>query len=165
MSRILVVNTMASLGYLIGSLVGFLYKYINRQMTLIVMTTILGIFTALMPFCTNVYLLYIRCGGWDSSNAVWVFEMWKDKSPPVLQLSQMMFGLGAILAPILARPFVRGDISNTTTATVPPFGTTVPSVDENINYSFDRRPELEIPYMISGGFTLIITKFIQFNKT
>ena len=95
-------------------------------------------------------------GAFDSSNAVWSIEMWKNKAPSVLCLSQMMYGFGSILGPLITKPYVRGDISNSTdgsnTTTTPlPLNTTT---DDDINYSIDRRPLLEIPFMTAGVITL-----------
>ncbi|CAG2172135.1 unnamed protein product [Oppiella nova] len=196
MAAMVYTNTFFSGGYLLGSLSGFLYKYINRQLMLVFMTVILAVFTALMPFCTNIWLLYLSVfinsiggGAWDSGNAVWTIEMWKDKSPPVLQLSQMMYGLGNILSPLIAKDYLYGDLSNDTDyeddfsaiipydlgheyphhypkhdhhhhpTPVPHRHTTTPLPD--INYSFDRRPKLIIPFLIAGGMTLFVPESIE----
>ncbi|CAG2116561.1 unnamed protein product [Medioppia subpectinata] len=156
MPRIQLVNTAQSLGYIAGSLIGFLYKWVNRQLAITVTTAMLGVFILLMPLCPNVYLA-ILCmflssignGCFDSSNAVWLIEMWDTKSPSLLMLGAMMYGLGSILAPALARPFVSTDAE-------PTDGTTLASVttEAPIDYTY-RRQQLVIPYMIAGGTTLV----------
>ncbi|CAG2117125.1 unnamed protein product, partial [Medioppia subpectinata] len=119
------------------------------QITLIIMTVIMGVFCALMPICTNIWQLYLcyftlslGSGAWDSSNAVWAIEMWADNSPPVLQLSQMMSGLGSILAPLLVRPYLTGDLS------VDRLNSTA---NDLLNYTVNRRTRLTIPYMVTGA--------------
>ncbi|XP_054166590.1 uncharacterized protein LOC128964056 [Oppia nitens] len=149
MQSITLVCTCLSGGYLIGSFVA---------------TAFMNVFAILMPFCPNIWLLYLStflnsvgCGAWDCSNAVWTIEMWGNKSPAFLQLSQMMFGLGSILAPIIARPYLIGDLSEgiqtTTTPTIQSQSNSTETDD--INYSIDRRPLLIMPYLISGGAGLI----------
>ncbi|CAG2109152.1 unnamed protein product [Medioppia subpectinata] len=157
MARISLVGVGTNIGYLTGSFIGFTYKWVNRQLAITVTTAMLGVFTLLAPLCPNVTLLIlcmflgsIGSGCFDSSNAVWVIEMWDSKSPSVLMLGQMMYGLGSILAPVLARPFVSTD-------TEPTDGTTLASVttEAPIDYTY-RRQQLVIPYMIAGGTTLIV---------
>ena len=91
--------------------------------------------------------------------------MWQHNSLSVLQLSQMMYGCGAIIGALLAKPFFYGDLSNKTddpqqyyqtlrlSRTPPLHNTTV--IEEDINYSVDRRSRLIIPSFIGGGLTLV----------
>ncbi|CAG2102989.1 unnamed protein product, partial [Medioppia subpectinata] len=152
MSLISYVITLGGVGYMIGSLSGFLYRWINRQITLIIMTVIMGVFCALMPICTNLWQLYLcyftlslGSGAWDSSNAVWAIEMWADNSPPVLQLSQMMSGLGSILAPLLVRPYLTGDLSDDRLNS---------TANDLLNLLVNRRSRLTLPYMVTGAMCL-----------
>ncbi|CAG2104657.1 unnamed protein product [Medioppia subpectinata] len=159
-----------SSGYLVGSLAGFLYKYINRQLVLIIGTTIMAIFAAMAPFCTHLWLLYgchvlawVGAGVWESSNTVWAIELWADNSAPVLQLSYMLYGLGGILGPLIVRPYLTGDISHTSTTTMGSvFQTTTDISVEDINYSIDRRAKLRTPFMIGGaiGPILLLIMFV-----
>ena len=156
-----------------------MYKYVNRQLVLLLMTALMGIFTVLLPVSQNVYQYYafnfisfVGAGAWDSGNSVWLIEMWKDQAPSLLQIQQMMYGIGTIIAPLLVSPFVVGDLSNKTSdstiynTTGAPDLTTVLSVlnstvypnnnisDDEINYSVDRRSKLRIPFMVGGLLTL-----------
>ena len=100
-----------------------------------------------------------------------MIDMWQDNSPPVFQLSQMMYGCGAIIGPLLVRPYVYGDLSNktdynTSVEATPIMRGPLPhihnkswghfddTIDEDINYSVDRRSRLRIPFMIGGALTL-----------
>ncbi|CAG2106073.1 unnamed protein product [Medioppia subpectinata] len=96
-------------------------------------------------------------GAWDSGNQVWTIELWGSRSPSVLQLSQMMFGLGSVLAPLIAQPYVLGDLSdNNAMTTTETLGSTVSDVNNtDINYLMDRRPALIIPYITVGAIGLI----------
>lgn len=131
---------------------GFLYNYINRQMCLIIMTVITGAATALMPFCSKVWLLYVcyftvfaGSGVLFTSSTAWVIEMWADRSAPVLMLMGFMYGLGNILAPILDRPYLTGELT-LWAANSPTNGT----LNNALNDRVDRRSLLAVPYIISG---------------
>ena len=134
------------------------------------------------PLCTSLWQFYLTCfissfggGIWDSGNSVWVVEMWGRHSPPVLNLSQMMYGIGMIIGPLLVKPYLYGDLSNKTVtdSTKSSFTTTLPTVlstttlspnntsEDDINYSVDRRSALKIPFMIGGGITVLTGLSIQ----
>ena len=130
----------------------------------------LGVFTAAEPMWSGFGLFYLSIflsglggGIWDSGNSVWTVEMWKDNSAPVLQLSQMMYGCGAIIAPLLVEPFIYGDLSkkddNTGTTASALNMTTLSAITTNtsddINYSVDRRSKMRVPFFVGGGLTLI----------
>ncbi|CAG2104658.1 unnamed protein product, partial [Medioppia subpectinata] len=119
----------------------------------------MAIFFATAPFCTHIWMLYgshflawMGAAIFESSQAVWVIEMWGDNNPPVLQLSYMLYGLGGILGPLLVRPYLTGDISHTSTTTMGSvFQTTTDSSVDDINYSIDRRAKLRTPFMIAAA--------------
>ena len=126
------------------------------------MVTVLAVFTVLQLYCPTIWLLYLcgflgSLGGgvFDSSNTVWVIEMWADRSPPVANLSAMLYGLGTILSPMLVKPFLTGDPDSDETTTVSTVTTitTTPLVDTND--ANDRRARLQTPFLIAGAITLI----------
>ena len=144
-------------------------------MSFIVNVVLLGVFTASAPIWSSMWQFYMSMflsgyggGVWDSGNSVWVVEMWKEHgSPPVLNLSQMMYGIGTIVGPLLMTPFIYGDLFNktedsgTTTAlhtTILPQRVTTPFLSNETeidpNYSVDRRSKLIVPFFIGGGITL-----------
>ncbi|CAG2165723.1 unnamed protein product [Oppiella nova] len=168
MSYILYSLTLTALGNMAGAFSGFLYKYINRQLTLTIMTFQLTIFGGLAPFCPNIWLLYLSVflsimggGVFDSSVYVWVIEMWGKHSPPILQLSGLLFGLGSICGPILVKPYLTGDLN--ITDTLPQLSNYTNNTNnihnlthyEDINNSVDRRAKLQTPFMIAGCVGLI----------
>ena len=142
---------------------GFLYNYLNRQLTSIAMTLVMGIFLTVMPFCSNVTMLYISAflasmgsGGFDSGSYIWIIEMWQDKFSPVLHSTQLMFGLGNILGSLLVKPFVLGDVTkysefHYSNKTLSELNAT--DIEE-INFAVDRRSKLIIPFLIGGFITL-----------
>lgn len=97
--------------------VGFLYEYIDRQVILITLLLIKALSTMLIPYSENIWHLYLfislyglGSGAWNSSNRVWVLEMWPKpaQSGAVLHLSGLMYGIGTILGPIIERPYLTG---------------------------------------------------------
>ena len=108
-----------SLGYCMGAFVGFAYDYVNRQLIVITFFAITGIVNCLTPFAPSipVYLFF----GWlssfgdgtlDAAQNIWLMEMWQDHSNTILQLAHFLFGVGAILAPAIERPFLIGELNN-----------------------------------------------------
>ena len=172
MERVSVSNTFGSIGYLCGSLFGFLYKRLNRQMTLIVLLLAISIAITVMPFAPNLLALYFCSfvtlsggGAWNAANGVWLIEMWHKSSPPVLQFSQFMYGLGCILAPLLVKPYLTGELASNSTI-VPIVSTTTLSTitSTEINKAIDRRALLKTPFMINGLIQSLIpiVLFIMF---
>jgi hypothetical protein len=59
LATITVTNVTAMVGYCIGACTGFLYKFLNRQLVLIGLITIVCLFKALTPHYPNIYFLYV----------------------------------------------------------------------------------------------------------
>jgi MFS family permease len=133
------------------------------------MISVLGVGTALVPFCPNLILLYVcstisqmGAGAWDNANSIWIIEMWQQRSPAFLQFSQFMYGVGSMLGPLLAAPFLIGELRNETETETNPSVTTTesPISTTDINLTIDRRPKIEIPFIIGGVIQLIRKKLI-----
>jgi MFS family permease len=97
------------------STVGFLFKYINRQLTLIIILVLFAFATALSPQCPNFILFYLcgliaglGAGTLDTVQTVWLIEMWDEKSGSILQLSEGTYGLGCFIGPLIVEPFLAG---------------------------------------------------------
>lgn len=78
---------------------------------------LLAISCAVIPLLPNLWLLYVCAfvGGVCSSviscaYTVWMIEMWKSKSGNLLQISEFGFGIGSILAPVIMKPFLIGEV-------------------------------------------------------
>lgn len=96
-------------------IVGFLFKYINRQLTFILIVTAYGISTALLPMSPSFWFMYlfgliegIGAGVIDVVKTVWLIEMWDSKSGSLLQLSEFGYGLGITIGPLVVGPFLVG---------------------------------------------------------
>src|SRR5689334_12559657 len=124
------------------------------------MVTLMGVFIGMLPLAQNLwqfyayyFLWYMGGAAFDSGNAVWTVEMWKERSPPVLQLAQMMYGIGSIVGPLLTQPYIVGDLSNTTdpstlhNLTPTLLNSSLDFSGNDPNYSLDRRPKLMIPFL------------------
>ncbi|CAG2172181.1 unnamed protein product, partial [Oppiella nova] len=176
MKDISVSNTFGSIGYLLGSLFGFLYKRINRQMTTIVLLLAISISIAVMPFAPTLWSLYLCSfvtllggGAWNAAHNVWLIEMWTHTSAPVLQFSQFMYGLGCILSPLLVKPYLTGELpTNHTVIPNTTITTTVPTITTtDINHSIDRRALLKTPFITDGliqAFIPIVLLIMFFVK-
>lgn len=127
---------------------GILYKYINRQITITILLTLLGISLILVPYSQKLWHLYLCAfvfglgsGNWYTGLSVWIIELWQQKSPPMLQLLQFLYGIGTIFGPLIDKPYLTGEHqynSNTT----------------NISVN-ERRSKLKIPFLIIGVIEMI----------
>ena len=138
----------------------------------------MGVFIAFMPECVELWQIYISqyltsMGGgvWDAGNSVWTIQLWGKHASVFLQLSMFMFGVGTTLGPIVIKQFLYGDLNKTAlghgsdptttevTLLVSTYGTSYSTsnyfIDEDINYSVDRRSRLQIPFMAAGCITLL----------
>ncbi|OTF70693.1 hypothetical protein BLA29_005916 [Euroglyphus maynei] len=87
------------------------------------MVSLIALTMAFVPYYGSIYLLFaaitlngIGGGSWDSSNNIWLVEMWPNKHASVMQSSQFMYGLGTIISPALISPYVSGNSSQHTPA-------------------------------------------------
>ena len=103
---------------------------------------------ALLPYYGTFYLAVsalvmngIGSGAWDSASSFWLVEMWPVGNAPILQGSQFMYGLGSIVSPILASPFVYGEANVTT-------GNQTLTVEHRIQ-------QLAYPFVIVGALQTI----------
>ena len=142
-STISYLATFSSFGYLIGSLSGSLYRWINRQLTISILVACLSVTVATAPHFPYLWALFVAItvngiggGTWDSNNNVWLVEMWPQKNAPLIQGSQFMYGLGSIFGPIIVSPFVHGDNSSDWTPE-------------------ERRRELTVPFSASGAIQIL----------
>ncbi|XP_046914855.2 sodium-dependent glucose transporter 1A [Dermatophagoides farinae] len=112
--------TFLALGYMIGSLGGIVYKWLNRQLVLITLVATMAVMIAFTPYFGSIELFFVATallsiggGCWDSAINVWIVEMWPDHQASVMQALQFMYGIGSIICPSLMSPFVKG-ITNQT---------------------------------------------------
>ena len=105
-----------NIGYTSGALAGYIYKWVNRQLMLIIFTLFISLTTLVLPHYGSTLWIFVAisingigCGAWDAANSVWLVDMWPVGATAVLQAAQFMYGAGITLAPILASNFVYGD--------------------------------------------------------
>lgn len=154
-SKISILFTFCAIGYTIGALSGFLFKFVNRQMMIGLFLISFGLLTSLFPHCKSIYLLYVcgmlQCitlGGIDAGHNVWIMEIWQEKSSTVLQGARFACGLGAILSPLIVKPFITGQLNQ--------HNSTLQQTNTSYNDDgIDREAKLTIPYCINGSFCLI----------
>ncbi|CAG2103216.1 unnamed protein product [Medioppia subpectinata] len=154
-STISLFPTVFSVGNTLGTLFGLVFKYVNRQLTLICLLLLMAITSTVIPFTREVWQLFLcafffgmGAGAWITAYNVWLIEMWQRRAGKVLFLSQVMYGIGSVLGPLIDGPYVTGEPArNETTGAV--------TIDEPIISVEDRRHKLAVPYMISGGIQII----------
>src|SRR6266487_40702 len=107
------IYTVRSAGYTVGALSGFIFNYINRQLSLAVILVIFGAslaVTSLMPsmplFFFNGAINGVTAGAADTAINVWLMEMWPKNNAPFIQGLHFCFGLSALIAPVISRPFI-----------------------------------------------------------
>ena len=159
LDRISYVPIAVSIGYLLGSLAGLLYKrFLNRQLMLVFFTFSLAITITFVPFYSNLTyalialtILGLGDGGYDAASSVLIIEMWSGSASEsvctaMLQALQAMYGAGSIVAPILAAPFVHGE------------ATSIVSSDNGLNQTLTvqrRIDDLVLPFAVDGFLQVI----------
>mgnify|MGYP002715435845 CR=1 FL=1 len=151
-----------SVGYCMGAFVGFAYDYVNRQLIVIAFFAITGIVNCLMPFAPSipVYLFF----GWlssfgdgtlDAAQNIWLMEMWQDHSNTILQLAHFLFGVGAILAPAIERPFLIGELGNRENHfVISSSNNSINSLTESVNPLNNTLNSMNIPFINKNLFTV-----------
>ncbi|KAI1286396.1 Major facilitator superfamily domain-containing protein 4A [Halotydeus destructor] len=143
-------------GYVLGAfIVGVLYDRLNPLLTVTVTLTTTGLCAILMPFATSLvgilataFVSAIGSGIICSCCNVFILYIWGKESQPYMQALNFAFGVGGLVAPLLASPFL-------TAREIPIEGLArnMTSVIRN-----DCNPEellIHIPYAILGASCLL----------
>ncbi|CAN8010709.1 unnamed protein product [Ixodes pacificus] len=101
-------------GYIFGCLIGgFLFDWYNRQFLLFLSIFATSIGIVVMPFCAQLSTLMacsaitgITMGFLDTGGNVWCLDLWGRHSAPFMQGLHFCFALGALVAPLIAEPFL-----------------------------------------------------------
>ncbi|KAG0428357.1 hypothetical protein HPB47_024643 [Ixodes persulcatus] len=101
-------------GYIFGCLIGgFLFDWYNRQFLLFLSIFATSIGIVVMPFCAQLSTLMacsaitgITMGFLDTGGNVWCLDLWGRHSAPFMQGLHFCFALGALVAPLVAEPFL-----------------------------------------------------------
>lgn len=99
---------------LVGSLLGGkLYDTYNTQV-MSILTMVTAVASVLMiPISGNLALAHfvvfvggVGFGAFDTGGNVWIIKLWPQNSSPALQVFHLSFGIGCLVAPLLAEPFL-----------------------------------------------------------
>ncbi|XP_050023848.2 uncharacterized protein [Dermacentor andersoni] len=101
-------------GYIFGCLIGgFLFDWYNRQFLLFLSIFATSVGIIVMPFCVQLATLMacsaitgITMGFLDTGGNVWCLDLWGRHSAPLMQALHFCFALGALVAPLIAEPFL-----------------------------------------------------------
>ncbi|EEC16505.1 hypothetical protein IscW_ISCW012360 [Ixodes scapularis] len=92
---------------------GFLFDWYNRQFLLFLSIFATSIGIVVMPFCAQLSTLMacsaitgITMGFLDTGGNVWCLDLWGRHSAPFMQGLHFCFALGALVAPLIAEPFL-----------------------------------------------------------
>ncbi|KAI1286423.1 Major facilitator superfamily domain-containing protein 4A [Halotydeus destructor] len=142
-----------SAGFTIGCLmVGVLSDRINQLLTFFVSLTMMGVSTILTPWATSlVTLLTISFfGGFgagvvDPSSSVFILHIWGKESQTYLLVFHFAFGVGGLVAPLVASPFLLAEEA--------PAGNVT---SQAVTKCHRQDLRIDIPYAILGGCCLLL---------
>ena len=163
-----------SIGYGMGGLIcGWLYRYLNRQIGVIICLFISGLLILAVPFTRNVYL-YIAVegiygfftGGIDCASNAWIMELWPGNSSPFMQALHFFFALGMVVAPLIDEPFLVPLNSTNETDHNNHFLSPLTLDSSQVLEAKENGSNVLIPYLIgAAGFFLvaILQLILRFN--
>jgi len=146
--------------FTVGAILDRLIKF--RYLILASCLVIIGITTSLLPYSPGLLLLYtvsffggFGSGALDTAGNVLLLDIWKGReSGPYMHALHFTFGVGAFLAPVVAKPFLfNAD---------PEFKDSNSSSSENISMSYQTQEldsiwTIKTLYPILGCYSLIIS--------
>ncbi|XP_075524954.1 sodium-dependent glucose transporter 1A-like isoform X1 [Dermacentor variabilis] len=106
--------TTRCVGGLLGSLLGGkLYDIYNVQIMSILVMAIACVTVLMIPLSGSLPLAHamvffggISSGAFDTGANVWIINLWPGNSSPALQVFHLAFGVGCLLTPLIAEPFL-----------------------------------------------------------
>ncbi|CAG7717547.1 unnamed protein product [Allacma fusca] len=158
------------LAYLSGALTcGILFNYFNRQLMVVGLSCIMATGVFSIPHVPTETLFFViagvigfTAGGFDTSQTVWMLEMWRGEAGVYIQAQFFFYALGSTVAPLLLKPFLLEESKdkNITLETSFPdsFPTTMPSSVSNST----GESQLYIPLSISGSIITLGASSILF---
>ncbi|XP_052799367.1 uncharacterized protein LOC128230982 [Mya arenaria] len=113
----MVVFVSRSIGYLLGALLGgALLDCFNRQLLLFCALLLASVATAVIPWSLTLLVMSVMfalqgvtMGTLDTGGNVFCIQLWGRQNGPYMQTLHFAFGIGAFIAPLLARPFLSPD--------------------------------------------------------
>ncbi|XP_018495674.1 sodium-dependent glucose transporter 1A [Galendromus occidentalis] len=156
-----------------GILAGFVYQHVNAKIVIIFSLILGGLGTAIVPDAAPHYWLAhvglfvtgFSVGALEVGCNVWLVQLWGDGVSPMLQSYHVSFGVGALLAPLLAAPFLGPQ--NIDTANVTELEATFSATGMDV--APQESSHIAIPYAIFGGFYsfmgLVMLFFFMIDRT
>ncbi|XP_037036785.1 sodium-dependent glucose transporter 1C-like isoform X2 [Bradysia coprophila] len=149
-----VVFTISTIMYCCGAILcGFISHYVNRQLVVLFAITALVTSLYIMPYCPTITMFFI-CGGMvgcsaglhDSSQMVWMIEIWQHKAGPFIQAQHLSYAIGTVIPTVIVAPFLNKN-DNTTDSSATDAST------------------MHIPFLIIGtlGSLALLTHFLLFT--
>ncbi|CAG2169523.1 unnamed protein product, partial [Oppiella nova] len=155
-------TTFLSAGYMLGTVFGYLYEYLNRQLVAIIFLALMSIGSALTPLSPDLWALYgcafvIGMGAsvWNCMCNVWMIEIWGNRSAPFLQLLHCGFGVGCIISPLILKSHLVGETHHTSSTGSQALGNYTNETEVSMESSIDRRTGLIIPFQINGFIQIL----------
>ncbi|OQR67140.1 sodium-dependent glucose transporter 1-like [Tropilaelaps mercedesae] len=151
-------------------LAGTILQYTNIQHMMIISLLIAGMCVALTPllgklaFChVAMFFLGGTLGLLEIGSNGWIIGLWQEKSGTIFQFFNFCFGLGGVLAPFMAEPFLSQVHSRTNG--IPVMGTGINASAEAVNVNVEILPYIAdtrvyIPYLLLGGLFFLNTAFM-----
>ncbi|XP_003741863.2 sodium-dependent glucose transporter 1A [Galendromus occidentalis] len=108
------VITARGIGALMGSLFGgMLLDKFNTQILITTAMLIASITILLVPVCPTLPVAYVvtliyglTVGIFDTGANIWIINLWGKNNGPMLQIYHFAFGLGGLVSPLVAEPFL-----------------------------------------------------------
>ncbi|GBM16324.1 Sodium-dependent glucose transporter 1A [Araneus ventricosus] len=173
MQHIAFIYTARSAGYLIGSLSGgVLFDLVPRKQIILTVANFVASLTMLgIPWSRSIGVLTalmavngMTLGCLDTGGNVCCLNLWGKDSAPFYQALHFTFGVGALIAPLIAAPFVGNfdslDYSFDNSSTVAANTTLQPGFQNYLNDSFVDNfeiPPITYAYSAIGVFSIFVT--------
>ncbi|KAL1471614.1 hypothetical protein MTO96_039845 [Rhipicephalus appendiculatus] len=124
----------ASLGNL--GMGGKLYDTYNTQVISIIMMSLTCITVLMIPLSGYLALAHVMVffeglsqNAFGTGASVWIMKMWPRNSSPALQAFHLAFGVGCLVAPLIAEPFLSAPNNGTANLTIPSVNVTFNNTD------------------------------------
>lgn len=102
-------------GYVLGTLIGPLYRWLNRQLVMATFALVLAFTTTFIPLYNPILVAFaalalqgVCMGVYASSFQIWFKQMFTGRLNTLLNVNQLCYGLGTAAAPIIAASYLFG---------------------------------------------------------
>lgn len=127
---------------------GILYARVNFQVATSLIFVMASLFTLLVPFAMTLTFLLalfvvngVCLGFFEAGASVFMIHLWGKEAANFIQVLQLMYGVGSLIAPLMAQPFL---------TTAPEHLITLSNTTDTQQH--DTALQLIYPYSILAGF-------------